>query len=79
MEQFPIQDLHIFEKDYAELKESYASLEGIFNEAINEMDFSRYYEDQARYEEYLLKLNSIEKEMKRFEEKLNNLKLQLSN
>ena len=79
MENFPIQDLLIFTKEYAELKEDYVSLEEIFHEALDEMDFSRYYEDQAVYEEYLLRFVNLEKDMKAFKDKLDKLKNQILN
>ena len=79
MENFPIQDLLIFEKEYAELKESYASLEEIFNEVIEEMDLCRYYEDQCAYEGYLQRFIDLEKDMKAFKNKLDKLKNQLLN
>ena len=79
MEKFPIQDLHILKKEYAELQKEHASLEQVFNEALDIIDFDKYHDDRAKYEEFLLGFNNIEKQMKIFKKKLDELKQRISN
>ncbi len=79
MENFPIQDLLFLEKQYTTIRKEYALLEEIFNEVLEGMDMSRYYEDQERYEYYLLKFNQLDKNIEQFKNKLDSLRNQLLN
>ena len=77
--EMPVGDLINLEEGYKELLKDYNALNKVFEEATSEIDFKSYGGERQQMESWLIKLKSIEKDIKNWKKRLDRLKSEISN